>query len=136
MLEWMVTYTSSQHFELDDPSEQAEAIEEFAEFNIELDPEVDDPPFEVRIDNKADEELRVEGTAVHRRISCAIALKVTDLEAFNELLEEEDWYDPSDGEYELSSAVNYWICDTTCAPDYADFVSESCDYEVLQISSS
>ena len=110
MLEWMITYTSSQHLELDDPSDGAEAREEFADFDIELDPEVDEPPFEVSISNK--------------------------VVAFNELLDEEDWYDPSDGEYELSSAVNYWICDTTCAPDYADFVSESCDYDVLQVSSS
>lgn len=136
MLEWMISYTSTQHFELDDASELAEALEEFAEFDIELDPEVDEPPFEVSISNKVVVDLRVEGTAVRRRISCAIALKVTDLEAFNELLEEEDWYDPSDGEYELSSAVNYWICDTTCAPDYAEFVRESCDYDVLQIGSS
>ncbi len=134
MLEWMITYTSSQHFELEGPSEQAEAREEFADFDIEIDPEVDDPPFEVSISNKVVADLRVEGTAVHRHISCAIAIKVTDLEAFNKLLDEESWYDPSDGEYEISSAVNYWICDTTCAPDYANFISESCDYDVVQIS--
>ena len=50
-------------------------------------------------------------------------------------MEEEDWYDPADGEHEIASAMNYWICDTCCAPDYAEFVKESCRFDSTQVSS-
>lgn len=134
MLEWMISYTSDQIFELDDLDDADDAREEFANFDIEIDPEIDDPPFDTTIRNKAVQNLRIEGTTVHRRLKCDIHLTVNDVAEFQSLMQDEDWYDPNEGEYEIVSAVNYWICDTTCAPDFAEFSRESCDYDVLQIT--
>ena len=135
ILEWMINFASRQKFLLHDDGQADEALQDFADFDIELDPEVDDAPFRTKVSDKKVHDMAVSGTLVTRRIKCAIHLEVTDLEAFHELMEEEMWYDEDEGEYQIVRAVNYWICDTTVGPDYADFAGESCEYEVLQVKS-
>ena len=133
MLEWMITYKSSQRFELEDEGDRQGAIEDFSEFDIEIDSELEDPPFETKISNKTVIDLVIDGVKVTRTISCQIHLQVTDEDEFRSLMDEEMWYDEDDNTYNIINAINYWICDTCIAPDCAEFVSESCDYDVVKM---
>jgi len=136
MLEWMISYRSHQKFFIDDANDRDRALADFADFDIEIDCEVDDPPMETVISEKKVDDLTIDGTSVERTISCSIHIKVTDEDGFKEMMEEEMHYDEDEDEYDIINAVNYWICDTCEEPDYGGFSGESCDYDVVQVKSS
>jgi hypothetical protein len=54
-----------------------------------------------------------------------------------EFMAEEGYFDDDDEEFDWINAVNYCIADTTlCDEEYAEFVSESVNLDLLEVTSN
>jgi hypothetical protein len=77
-----------------------------------------------------------EDNFVTRNFSLAVIINIdqSNIEFVKEMMADEGYYDNDDG-FNWSSAINYFIADTTVAPDYADFLSENIDIGVMKLGS-
>jgi hypothetical protein len=125
--------TAQQVFNLfDDKPDDDRIISDFKSLKFTLDPA---PPCEwnYQIEN-VDVSIDHESNNVSRNFYLLIKINIDSksYESVREMMEEEGYYDEDDG-FNWSNAINYFIADTTIAPDYADFDSENLNIEIIDI---
>ena len=77
-----------------------------------------------------------EENAVTRNFSLVVIINIdqSSIEVVKEMMTAEGYYNDNNG-FDWSSAINYFIADTTVAPEYADFLSENIDIEIMELAS-
>ena len=131
----ITTITAEQKFNLseDAPSDEV-IIHDFEAVKFTLDPA---PPCEWKhVLNSVQVDVTKEDGAVTRSFSLAVIVNIdqSTIEAVKEMMAEEGYYDEDDG-FDWSSAISYFIADTTVAPEYADFDSENVDVDSMEVGS-
>ena len=131
----VATITAEQRFNLseDAPSDKV-IIQDFNAVKFTLDP---GPPCEWKhVLNSVQVDVSKESGTVTRSFSLAVIVNIdqSTIEAVKEMMAEEGYYDEDDG-FDWSSAISYFIADTTVAPEYADFDSENVDVDVMEVGS-
>ena len=131
----MATVTAEQTFNLsnDAPSDKT-IIKDFEAVKFTLDPS---PPCDWKHKLKnVQVKVKKGGNTVARSFLLELIVNIDQntIEAVKEMMAEEGYYDESDG-FNWSSAINYFIADTTVPPEYADFDSENVDIDVMEVGS-
>lgn len=80
------------------------------------------------INRKANTLLRIFSLSIY------INIDERSIEAVKEMMGNEGYFDEDDG-FDWSSAINYFIADTTVAPDYANFESENVEISIMDVTS-
>jgi len=121
------------NFSEDAPSD-AQIIKDFEAVKFALDPA---PPCDWKYElNSVHIDVSKEEKAVTRNFSLVVIINIdqSSIEVVKEMMMDEGYYDENDG-FDWSSAINYFIADTTVAPKYADFLSENIDIEIMELAS-
>lgn len=104
----------------------------FKNIELTLDPA---PPCKWAVSDLKVEGVEIDGADVTRIYSATITVscgenEYDDVAGF---MENEGYYDADDDEFNWTAAINYMIADTTLCPDYAEFVQESVDLDLVEI---
>lgn len=131
----VATITVDQTFNLseDAPSDEV-IIQDFKVVKFTLDPA---PPCDWKhVLNSVQVDVNKKGGTVTRNFSLAVIVNIdqSTIEAVKEMMAEEGYYDEDDG-FDWSSAISYFIADTTVASEYADFDNENVDVDIMEVSS-
>ena len=131
----VATVTAEQTFNLSEDAPLNEAIiKDFEGVKFTLDPA---PPCEWKHElNSVQVDVVKENGIVTRSFSLTVIVNIdqSTIEDVREMMAEEGYYDEDDG-FDWSSAISYFIADTTVAPEYADFDSENVDVDVMEVGS-
>ena len=124
-----IRVSASQIFELSDdkPDSNQQIINDLTEISLVLDPE---PPCKWSVADLNVEEVKVVEDKVHRTYSCTINIQAgaDEMEDLEQFMEDEGYFE--DEKFDWVQAVNYFIADTTIAPDYAEFSKENVTLKV------
>ena len=132
----VVTVIAEQTFKIfseDTPSDD-QITKDFEAVKFTLDPA---PPCRWKYElNNVHIVVSKEDNIVTRNFSLAVIINIdqSNIEFVKEMMADEGYYDKDDG-FNWSSAINYFIADTTVASDYADFLSENIDIGVMELGS-
>jgi hypothetical protein len=131
----VATVTAEQTFNLSEDSPPAESVTmDFQNVKFTLDPS---PPCEWKYEVKnINISVDKESNTVVRSFSLAVIINIdkSTIEAVKNMMAEEGYYDEDDG-FDWTSAINYFIADTTVSPEYADFHRENVDIDVMEVGS-
>ncbi len=131
----VATVTAEQTFNLSEDSPPAESVTmDFQNVKFTLDPS---PPCEWKYEVKNIHiSVDKESNTVVRSFSLAVIINIdkSTIEAVKNMMAEEGYYDEDDG-FDWTSAINYFIADTTVSPEYADFHRENVDIDVMEVGS-
>lgn len=131
----VATITADQNFHLSNnaPSEE-NIVKDFEAVKFTLDPA---PPCGWKYDlNDVNVIVDMANHRVSRSFTLAVILNIdeSNINEVKEMMEEEGYFDGDDG-FNWTSAISYFIADTTIAPSYADFDNEEVDVDVMEIES-
>jgi len=123
---------AEQTFDLFDgaPSDKV-ILKNFKELKFTLDPA---PPCEWTYNlQNVEVSINKKEKTVSRTYSLSIIINIdqSNIEAVKEMMRDEGYFDEDDG-FNWSSAINYFIADTTVVPDYANFDSENVDINIME----
>ena len=131
----VATITADQTFNLSEDAPPDEVIiQDFKAVKFTLDPA---PPCDWKYElNSVQVDVSKESSIVTRNFSLAVIVNIdqSTFEDVKEMMAEEGYYDEDDG-FDWSSAISYFIADTTVAPEYADFDNENVDVDVTEVGS-
>ena len=127
--------TAEQAFDIFDnaPSDKV-ILKNFKALKFTLDPA---PPCEWTYDlQNVEVSINRKAKTLSRTFSLSIYINIDErsIEAVKEMMGNEGYFDEDDG-FDWSSAINYFIADTTVAPDYANFESENVDISIMDVTS-
>ena len=128
-----VTAEQTFNFSEDAPSDD-QITKDFAAVKFILDPA---PPCSWKYElNSVHVDVIKEDNTVKRNFSVEVIINIdqSNFEFVKAMMADEGYYDKVDG-FDWSSAINFFIADTTVAPEYADYLSENIDIVVVEIVS-
>lgn len=131
----VATVNARQTFNLSEDSPPAESVtKDFQNVKFTLDPS---PPCEWKYEvNDVQVTVDKESNTVVRSFSLAVIVNIdqSTIESVKNMMFDEGYYDEDDG-FDWTSAINYFIADTTVSPEYADFDRENVDIDVMEVGS-
>lgn len=131
----IASISSEQTFDLfDDSLPDKVILKEFKALKFTLDPA---PPCEWSYDIQSVEvSLDRKNKTVSRAFSLSLNINInqSNINSVKEMMGDEGYFDEDDG-FDWSSAINYFIADTTVVPDYANFNSENVDIDIIEVDS-